>query len=200
MAISAKWVLITIARFSNEALSFFLFSLLDVIDVLLCFVYKVADFFYESEWKPCYCSSHDQEAISSGDGNKILVSEKGLSLSTKLKLEEVSDTLYTRPSLLSDLSKVTVNELRRLKVKPFLIGSTANAAVRSTFTVNSTIVDMLQEKINGGQSPRWSECNCKLCSCWSSSSKQSLFVRSQGPKGNSSLYYTLKDIQRLKFN
>ncbi|KAG7035517.1 putative lysophospholipase BODYGUARD 3, partial [Cucurbita argyrosperma subsp. argyrosperma] len=182
MAISAKWVLITIARFSNEALSFFLFSLLDVIDVLLCFVYKVADFFYESEWKPCYCSSHDQEAISSGDGNKILVSEKGLSLSTKLKLEEVSDTLYTRPSLLSDLSKVTVNELRRLKVKPFVVGSTANAAVRSTFTVNSTIVEMLQEKINGGQSPRWSECNCKLCSCWSSSTKQSLFVRSQGPK------------------
>lgn len=182
---TAKWGLITIGHFTNEFLSFFFFSFLDLIDILLCFLYKVADFFYESEWKPCYCSSQKEAIITSGDCNKILVSDKALSLSTKLiQLEEVSDTLYARPSLLSELSKVTVNELRRLKVKPFVLGSIPKPAVGSTFTVNSNIVEMLQDKINGGQNPRWSDCDCKVCTSWSSSSKQSLFVCSQSPKGN----------------
>ncbi|XP_023521396.1 probable lysophospholipase BODYGUARD 3 [Cucurbita pepo subsp. pepo] len=183
MAKTAKWVLISIAHFTNEALSIIVFNLLDLIDFGLCFVYKVADFLFESEWKACYCCSH-KEAISSSDGNKILVSEKALSLSTKLQLEEVSDTLYTRPSLLTELSKVAVAELRRLKVKPFVVGSAGKAAVGSTFAVNSTVVEMLKEKINVGQNPRWSECDCKRCTSCCSSSKQSLFVRSQGPQDN----------------
>lgn len=138
----------------------------------------MADFFFESQWKPCYCSSH-KEAITSSDGNKVLVSQNNaLSLSTKLQLEEVSDTLYTRPSYLSEISKVM----------PFVVGSTMTAktttAVGSTFTVHSTIVEMLQDKINGGQNPRWSDCDCKPCTRWSSSPKQSLFVRSEGLKGN----------------
>lgn len=172
-----------VGRLINETLSFFLFSILDVIDIVLCFAYKVADFCFESEWKPCYCSSPKEEAISSR-GNKILVSDKGLCSSARLQLEEVSDTLYTRPSLVAELSKVTAAELRRLKVKPFL-PPPPKPAVGSTFTVNSTIVEMLQDKINGRQYPiaRWSDCDCKLCTCWCSS-KKSLFVRAQGPKGN----------------
>lgn len=137
----------------------------------------MADFFFESQWKPCYCSSH-KEAITSCDGNKVLVSQNNvLSLSTKLQLEEVSDTLYTRPSYLSEISKVM----------PFVIGSTATTAkttVGSTFTVHSTIVEMLQDKINGGQNPRWSDCDCKPCTRWSSSPKQSLYVRSEGLTGS----------------
>ncbi|KAL0542386.1 hypothetical protein IC582_022492 [Cucumis melo] len=172
MAKSAKWVLKSIGNFTNEILSIFLFSLLDIIDIVLCFLYKMADFFFESQWKPCYCSSH-KEAITSCDGNKVLVSQNNvLSLSTKLQLEEVSDTLYTRPSYLSEISKVM----------PFVIGSptTAKTTVGSTFTVHSTIVEMLQDKINGGQNPRWSDCDCKSCTRWSSSPKQSLYVRSEG--------------------
>ncbi|KAK9274925.1 hypothetical protein L1049_022180 [Liquidambar formosana] len=185
-------VLTLTGRVINEALSFIVFSFLDLLDVLLCFVYKVADFFFEAEWKPCYCSSAKEAITSSG---KILVSEQGESKivclsSSKLELEEISDTLYTRPSLVSDVSKFTVNELKRLKV---VEGSTIiqscekikNGAVRSTFTVNSTIVEMLQGKIGGQQShpiPRWSDCDCKTCISWTTSSKETLFVRAEGAK------------------
>ncbi|KAH9718924.1 putative lysophospholipase BODYGUARD 3 [Citrus sinensis] len=43
---------------------------------------------------------------------------------------------------------------------------------------------MLQGKIGGQQShpiPRWSDCDCKFCTCWSSSSRDTLFVKTQGP-------------------
>lgn len=175
-------VLTLTGRLINEALSFIVFSILDLVDFLLCFLYKVADFFFEAEWKPCYCSSSKEAITNSG---KILVSEQGESKivclsSTKLQLEEISDTLYTRPSLLSEVSKLTMRETTKK-------GST----VRSTFTVNSTIVEMLQGKI-GGQLchpiPRWSDCDCKFCTSWTSSCKETLFVRADGPKGNEHCY------------
>ncbi|KAK2664394.1 hypothetical protein Ddye_002968 [Dipteronia dyeriana] len=188
-------------RVMNKAISFIVFSFLDLLDLLLCFVYKVADFFIEAEWKPCYCSSAKEAITSSG---KILVSEQGESKivclsSTKLELEEISDTLYTRPSLVSEVSKLTVSELKRLKVDHASAASGGTirqscekimkGTVRSTFTINSTIVEMLQGKINiGGQQPshpipRWSDCDCKFCTSWSCSS-DSLFVKAEGPKGS----------------
>lgn len=172
-------VLTLTGRFINEAVSFFVFSILDLVDFLLCFLYKVADLFFEAEWKPCYCSSSKEVITNSG---KILVSEQGESKivclsSTKLQLEEISDTLYTRPSLLSEVSKMTTRETKR------------GSAVRSSFTVNSTIVEMLQGKI-GGQIchpiPRWSDCDCKFCTSWTSSCKETLYVRAEGPKGKRS--------------
>lgn len=186
MAVMGKTrsVLTLTGRLINEALSFIVFSILDLVDFLLCFLYKVADFFFEAEWKPCYCSSSKEAITNSG---KILVSEQGESKivslsSTKLQLEEISDTLYTRPSLLSEVSKLTMRETTKK-------GST----VRSTFTVNSTIVEMLQGKI-GGQLchpiPRWSDCDCKSCTSWTSSCKETLFVRADGPKGNANVILT----------
>lgn len=185
-------VLTLIGRVINEAVSFVIFSILDLLDFLLCFVYKLADFFIEAEWKPCYCSSAKEAITSSG---KILVSEQGESKivclsSTKLQLEEISDTLYVRPSLVSEVSKSTVKELKRLKLESSMIQSCEKikkGTVRSTFTINSTIVEMLQGRIGGQQShpiPRWSDCDCKTCTSWTSSTKETLFVRTDGAKGN----------------
>ncbi|XAR70100.1 2-hydroxymuconate-semialdehyde hydrolase [Bertholletia excelsa] len=187
----SRIVLTMTGRFINEVLSFVVFSFLDVIDFILCFVYKVVDFMVEAEWKPCYCSP-TRETIAGG--GKILVTERGESkvvrvTSSKLQLEEISDTLYTRDSLVSELSKSTVNELRRLKLDgPAVIQSREtrrSGTVRSTFTVNSTIVEMLQGKIQGQQThpiPRWSDCDCKTCTSWSSSSKETLYVQADGAK------------------
>ncbi|CAK9167447.1 unnamed protein product [Ilex paraguariensis] len=187
-------VLTLIGRVVNEVVSFIVFSVLDLLDFLLCYTYKVIDFFVEAEWKPCYCSSAKEAITSSG---KILVSEQGeskivsLTSSYKLQLEEISDTLYTRPSLASEVSKSTVNELKRLKLESTMIQSCEKikkGTVRSTFTINSTIVEMLQGKIGGGQRshpiPRWSDCDCKTCNSWASCCKDTLFVKTDGAKDN----------------
>lgn len=199
-----KTVLILTGRVINEAVSFIVFSFLDLLDFLLCFVYKLADFFIEAEWKPCYCSSGKEAITCSG---KILVSEQGGSKivclsSTKLQLEEISDTLYTRPCLVSEVSSLTVTELKRLKVADRTTTSTVEKNIKkrstvrsSTFTVNSTIVEMLQGKFGRhGQLhpiPRWSDCNCRFCTSWTSSSKETLYVRAEGRKGNNTIkhYY-----------
>ncbi|XP_058086032.1 probable lysophospholipase BODYGUARD 3 [Magnolia sinica] len=177
----AAWVVLTLTgRVVNDIVSFVVFTILDVIDVVLCFVFKVLDFVVEAEWKPCYCSSPKEAIMSSG---KILVSEQGASkivclCSSKLQLEDISDTLYARPSLVSEVSRSTVKELRRLKVE-----GERNGTKRSTYTINSTIVEMLQGKMGGHHShpiPRWSDCDCKTCTSWRSSCKDTLFVRAEG--------------------
>ncbi|XP_072988234.1 probable lysophospholipase BODYGUARD 3 [Typha latifolia] len=174
-------------RVVNDVISFIVFTFLDLSDALLCFVYKLVDYVIESEWKPCYCSS-SSPSFSPKDvitnGGKILVSENGgsskvvsLSSSNKLHLEEISDTLYSRPSLVSDLSRSAVDGLRKLKLFRYRLTTT------TTFTINSTIVQMLHGKIHGHgsspPSPRWSDCGCKACN---SSSPETLFVRAQCPK------------------
>ncbi|KAI3469073.1 hypothetical protein Pfo_025736 [Paulownia fortunei] len=167
-------------RFLNEILSFIVFTLLDLLDFVLCYAYKIADFFIEAEWKPCYCSSAKEAITSSG---KILVSEQGESkivrlTCSKLQLEEISDTLYTRPSLVSEVSKSTIIHSSKMINR-------RGGPVRSTFTVNSTIVEMLQGRIGGQQTlpiPRWSDCDCKTCTSWTSSCKETLFVKADGAK------------------
>lgn len=171
-------------RVLNEVLSLIVFSVLDMVDVMLCYVYKVADFLIEAEWKPCYCSSAKETITTTGN---ILLSHPGEAESTivrltctKLQLEEISDTLYTRPSLVSEVSKSAVVRSK----KP-------SRRRRSTFTVNSTVIDMLQGRIGGLQSlptPRWSDCSCKTCTSWTSSCKETLFVKVDGARGNKETY------------
>uniref|UniRef100_M1AVV8 Valacyclovir hydrolase n=1 Tax=Solanum tuberosum TaxID=4113 RepID=M1AVV8_SOLTU len=189
---NARSSLIVAGRVMNEAISFLVFIILDILDFILCYTYKVIDFIIEAEWKPCYCSSIKEVITSSGS---ILVSERGeskivcLTSSSKLHLEEISDTLYTRPSLMAEVSKLTVK--RRKFDNAGVIQQSCerlkNGSVRSTFTVNSTIVEMLQGKMGGQKShdvtPRWSDCDCNTCNSWSSSCKDSLFVRVDGAKG-----------------
>ncbi|MBA0835237.1 hypothetical protein Goarm_007529 [Gossypium armourianum] len=171
----------------NKAVSFVVFSVLDLLDFILCYGYKVADFCIEAEWRPCYCSSAKEAITSSG---KILVSEQGESKivslnSSKLQLEDISDTLYSRPSLVAEVSKLTVNELKKFKLDG--TAKTKKGSTRSTFTINSIIVEMLQGKMVGRQLhhiPTWSDCDCKFCNSWTSSSKDTLYVKAQGPKDN----------------
>lgn len=189
-------ILTMCGRVVNEVVSFIVFCALDLVDFLLCFLFKAVDLVVEAEWRPCYCSSAKEAITSSG---KILVSEQGgeskiVSLSsTKLQLEDISDTLYTRPSLVSEVSsRLTLNEkfedpiLQSKKSSP-----SGNSSHCSTFKVNTTIVEMLQGKIKRHEShpiPRWSDCDCELCTCWISSSnspsttsKSTLFVKAQCP-------------------
>ncbi|KAL1556411.1 putative lysophospholipase BODYGUARD 1 [Salvia divinorum] len=162
-------------RLVNEMLSFLVFSVLDVVDMILCYVYKVADFLIEAEWKACYCSTSAKETIASR--GKITVSETGESkivrlTCSKLQLKEISDTLYTRPSLVSK------------SIRP----SKRRSNVRSSLTVNSAVIDMLQGRMGRQRTlpiPRWSDCNCKTCTSWTASScRDTLFVKVDGAREN----------------
>ncbi|KAK1273467.1 hypothetical protein QJS04_geneDACA010799 [Acorus gramineus] len=194
-------------RVLNDVVSFFVFSALDLLDVLLCMVYKLADYAFESEWKPCYCSSSSAGDRITGGGN-ILVSERGgpsrvvCLCNSKIQLEDISDTLFDRPSLVSDVCKSTAEELKRLKSSSsssslssssgkksrFVLQKSRPALRSSAVTINSTIVEMLQGKIGRLKStpiPRWSDCDCTTCTSWSSSSsKETLFVHVEGAKEN----------------
>ncbi|KVH91739.1 Alpha/beta hydrolase fold-1 [Cynara cardunculus var. scolymus] len=163
MGKTTRSVLGLTGKFINDFLSFLVFSVLDVLDLILCYVYKTIDFFVEAEWKPCYCSSPKQAIISSGN---ILVSENGEAekivclTSAKLQLEEISDTLYTRPSVVLEVSKTTV---KRRKVVNSTNSATVQRVQSSPFVVNNTLVELLQEKISAHKShpvPRWSDCDC----------------------------------------
>ncbi|CAO2819342.1 unnamed protein product [Amaranthus hypochondriacus] len=183
----AKSAILVTGRAINEGISLLVFTLLDLLDFVLCLVYKVIDFVVEAEWKPCYCcSSSAIQAMSVTSGNKtILVSEKGESTkivrltSTKLQLEDVSDTLYTRPSVMSEISKSSSI------ISHKMAAVSKNGGGTTTFRVSSTIVEMLQGKIGGKQIfpiPRWSDCDCTTCCSWTKSSKDTLFVNVDGAK------------------
>ncbi|XP_028774701.1 probable lysophospholipase BODYGUARD 3 [Neltuma alba] len=178
MGDTARRIVASSGRVINKGVSWFVFCILDLLDIVLCVVFKVVDLVVEGEWKPCYCSSGSaKEAIRSGGGN-ILVSEHGgeskiLSLTTSskiLQLEDISDTLFSRPSLVSQLKRLHIDSSHKNS--------------NTSFTVNSTIVEMLGRRQHG-QHPataRWSDCDCTLCTGWiSPSSKGKLFVRTQGP-------------------
>lgn len=183
-------IIMTAGRFLNDIVSFTVFSILDLLDVFLCVAYKLMDYKMEAEWKPCYCSSSSANDVITGSGN-IVVSEDGESKivrlsSTKLHLEEISDTLYCRPSLVSELSRAAVAVAAAFR-------STTTLSNTTTFTINSTIVEMLQGKIGAAQryNPirRWSDCSCKTCTCWTSvpANASSLFVHADGGgRGNPS--------------
>nr|XP_043628444.1 probable lysophospholipase BODYGUARD 1 [Erigeron canadensis] len=180
MGKQATLVLRFTGKLVNDVLSFVVFSILDVLDVVLCYVYKVADFFIENEWKPCYCSSPKDTIINSGN---ILVSEKGetekivcLTSNNKLQLEEISDTLYSRTSVVVEASKTTV--IKRRKIVPNSV----------TVPPSFFMAEMLQEKIGGHHKPhpvpRWSDCDCDTCNSWSNSCEDTLFVHTEGGKDN----------------
>lgn len=191
--VSSKSALIMTGRFVNDFVSFVIFCVLDVVDFVLCYVYKVIDFFIEAEWKPCYCSSSKEAITSSG---KILVSEQGESkivclTSSKLQLEEISDTLYTRPSWFSEVTNSTVKRLKMVESSTTTVVQSCDSktnprkgTVRSTFSANSTIVEMIQGRIGGQQLnpvPRWSDCDCHTCNSWK---KETLYVKTAGATGN----------------
>ncbi|KAK8599862.1 hypothetical protein V6N12_049733 [Hibiscus sabdariffa] len=113
------WLLTSTATVLNNVVSCVVFCVLDIVDFVLCFVYKVIDFSIESRWKPCYCSSAKEKEPIIGNG-KILVLEPCESkivclAANKLQLEDISDTLYSRPSVVADVSKLIVNDRKKTK-------------------------------------------------------------------------------------
>lgn len=198
VAAKSRRVLTLCGRLANEVVSFFVFSLLDLLDTVLCLAFKVFDFVAEAEWKPCYCSSSSaREAIHGAGGGEILVSERGESkivcLSSggggngnvnKLRLDQVSDTLYTRPSVLHEVSE----SIKRLYEKR---GKQRAAKATTVFAVDSAVVEMLQGRMVGKQPhpiPRWSDCDCEDCTSWTSRGRKSLFVKVAGDKGTILLF------------
>lgn len=191
MGVVAKDGIVSVTgRLLNDVFSIIVFSVLDLLDFLLCYAFKIADFLIEAEWKACYCCSAKEAITGSG---KILVSEQGESKKivrvscSKLQLEEISDTLYTRPSFVSEIYKSKTKIVSRM-------GATAGRRSTTTanFTVNPTIIEMLQGRIGRHQNisvstspnPRWSDCDCKTCTSWTtSSSKETLFVKADGAQG-----------------
>ncbi|KAM0863196.1 hypothetical protein ACQ4PT_044754 [Festuca glaucescens] len=179
---AARSALASAGRVANEAVSFVVFVLLDALEVLLCGVYKVADYVAEGAWRPCYCSS-SAEAAAPG---KIVVSERGGSKvvsmlsSTKLHLEDISDTLYTRPSVLAAAAAPSPPSS-----SSYSRCGTVSASA-SAVTVHSAIVQILRGKAGAGDgehkpypSPRWSDCHCANCN---PADTDRLFVHVEGPQ------------------
>ncbi|XP_047324142.1 probable lysophospholipase BODYGUARD 3 [Impatiens glandulifera] len=192
----------------NVVLSFIVFFFIDILDFILCYVYKLADFIIESEWKSCYCSTTTTTTTTSSSitsaADNILVSElRGQPTrkvvrvsSSKIQLDDISDTLYTRSSVVYDVSRTTRRRRQggeegccsHKLVKKTTGGRSGNAttaAATAAFTVNSTIVEILKEKIKSGDRPqtvpRWTDCDCHTCNSWSVSStnKDTLFVKTE---------------------
>lgn len=175
-AAAARSALASAGRAANEAVSFVVFLLLDALEVLLCVVYKVADYVVEGAWRPCYCSS-------SAATGKIVVSERGGSKvvsmlsATRLHLEDISDTLYTRPSVLASAAAASSASSQSQRRAP-----------APGVTVHSAIVQMLRGKVGAGAgdgkhrpypSPRWSDCHCANCN--PADTDRLLFVHVEAP-------------------
>ncbi|KAK4744897.1 hypothetical protein SAY87_011209 [Trapa incisa] len=197
----ARSVLVLFGKIINEVVSFFVFCLLDLLDAVLCYVFKVVDFLLESEWSPCYCSSAAKRVAvgisGDGGGGKIVISERGeykvvrLS-SSKLMMGEVSDTLYTRPSLVLEVSRSTVKRLKTVdRPATATVGSSYSKSKAwrpsrpTSFTVNSEILGILQGNVSVRRPvPRWSDCFCSHCTSWTSGGTNKLFVRAAGVRDN----------------
>ncbi|TVU31903.1 hypothetical protein EJB05_23608, partial [Eragrostis curvula] len=189
---AARSALACAGRAANEAVSFVVFMVLDVLEVLLCVVYKVADYMVEGAWRPCYCSRSSSASAAGAATGKIVVSERGGSKvvsmlsATRLHLEDISDTLYTRPSLLAcacaAAASASSSSPRLGRAAPPPSGSTTG------LTVHSAIVQMLRGKVGvdgGGKhrpypSPRWSDCHCANCN---PADTDRLFVHVEAPPG-----------------
>lgn len=161
-------------RALNCAVSFVVFSALDVLDVVLCLAYKLADYAAEAEWRPCYCSAAAGPRVAQQLHPKPKVVRLSAASPARLhlQLEDVSDTLYARPSLLADATRA------------------GGDGVAPALTVSpAAIAALIREKTDRApraprQTPCWSDCDCKVCHAWSGTSPASsshLYVHVQAP-------------------
>lgn len=185
--------------------SYIVFTFLDLLDPLLCVVYKLIDYVFESEWKPCYCYSssvQDQADGSSRSGRILVNSAEGktkIAVShclTDVQMEDISDTLYARMPVFRELVTSTAFYFRKLWISKRIMDEATEAAairwkqsvrlrtttLKSTFHVNSTMVEGLHshKAQQTDVSPRWSDCDCATCASWHSSCKETLYVKIQG--------------------
>ncbi|KAG0474826.1 hypothetical protein HPP92_014512 [Vanilla planifolia] len=135
-------------RALNAAVSFIVFTFLELLDAFLCVVYKLVDFAVEREWKPCYCSSpfaaSSVERVAGGGNEGIVI--RLCEDSKKLHVDAISATLHLRPSLLS-----SILSLHRLRFRWTPVRTTPGVAI-------------CQKKRR--ETTRWSDCDCKTCTGW----------------------------------
>ncbi|XP_020582708.1 LOW QUALITY PROTEIN: probable lysophospholipase BODYGUARD 3 [Phalaenopsis equestris] len=147
------------ARALNTAVSIIVFSILDLLDVLLCLVYKLVDFMVEREWKPCYCSfSSSGDIVAKGGGG-------GRGGRSNVPLDTISDTLHFRPYFVSDLASIIFKKYAIHNIPP------------------QAILEIPSHKAKPRPSPRWSDCDCHTCNAWSTSGdplSRTLYVRAEG--------------------
>ncbi|RWW77476.1 hypothetical protein BHE74_00014363 [Ensete ventricosum] len=159
------------ATLLNSAVSFLVFSFLDVLDVILCVVYKLVDYAMETDSRPCYCSP--EEVTISGDflvsatkGGRTVVRMAAAAAAAKLRFGDVSDTLHYRPSQVAELAKRAATA----------VGYKTRGSIG--FTVSSDVIGALKEQTSRGRRPVWSDCDCKTCN----SPGCHLYVHVEGPK------------------
>ncbi|CAN6288950.1 unnamed protein product [Urochloa humidicola] len=184
-AAAARWpaaALASAGRAANEAVSLVVFLLLDALEVLLCAAYRAADYVAEGAWRPCYCSRSSSSRPPASAG-KIVVSERGGSKvvsmlsSTRLHLEDISDTLHERPSVLATVASSSASS-------PAGSGDSSSRRRPAGVAVHSAIVQMLRGKMGGAgkhrpyPSPRWSDCHCANCN---PADADRLFVHVEAP-------------------
>ncbi|TVU12798.1 hypothetical protein EJB05_46458, partial [Eragrostis curvula] len=181
--VSVAALLATAGGAVNCAVSFVVFSVLDVLDMVLCVVYKLVDYAVEAEWKACYCTAAARDgggeakgilAASADPGPKVV---RLSSSSAKMQLEDVSDTLYVRPSLLADATKKSGPAAPSLTVSPAI-------AEMIRGKMDQRAAAPRQHKHKHRQAPPcWSDCDCKVCHAWSAapSSASHLYVHVQAP-------------------
>ncbi|GJN29759.1 hypothetical protein PR202_gb18077 [Eleusine coracana subsp. coracana] len=177
----------------NCCVSFVVFSVLDVLDMVLCVVYKLVDYAVESEWKPCYCA-----AAAGGDARVLVPADaaagpKVVRLSSpaqggcggpnrkrRVQLEDVSDTLFVRPSLLADATTTTKRKRKQGGGAPPLTVAAIAEVIRGK-------TDRAAAPSSAPARPCWSDCDCKVCHSWSAaaaapgSSSSHLYVHVQAP-------------------
>ncbi|WOL00131.1 hypothetical protein Cni_G08844 [Canna indica] len=182
-----KSALMAAGRVANDVLGFLVFTLLDVLDLLLCFVYKLADYAVDAHWKPCYCFSSSTGIVPVDNKSRKIFALSMVS-STMLRLEDISDTLFSRPSVVSDVFRTVFCKLKVIFRGCAPSSSFAPAqptrTATCTFIINSTIIQILQRKVSGHEPrprPSWSDCPCESCSP-TSGSPDALFVHAESPK------------------
>ncbi|GJN01043.1 hypothetical protein PR202_ga18277 [Eleusine coracana subsp. coracana] len=172
----------------NCCVSFVVFSVLDVLDMVLCVVYKLVDYAVESEWKPCYCAAAGADARVLVPAEAAAAGPKVVRLSSsaqvggcgpnrkRVQLEDVSDTLFVRPSLLADATT---------KKKQAGGGGPPRAP-----PLTVAIAEVIRGKTDRAEPPSpparpcWSDCDCKVCHAWSAAgpgSASHLYVHVQAP-------------------
>lgn len=155
-------------RALNTLVSVIVFTFLDLLDAVLCIVYKLADFVVDREWKPCYCSFSSSGDIVATGGRTRGGRSNVLRLcpaTNYLHLDSISDTLHFRPYLVSDLAS--------LIFKKHAVGDVPTPA----------ILEISGRKAKPRAAPRWSDCDCYTCNAWSAggdSLSRTLYVRAEG--------------------
>ncbi|PKU74268.1 probable lysophospholipase BODYGUARD 3 [Dendrobium catenatum] len=173
MKLMGRMGLLAVAgRALNTVVSVIVFSFLDLLDAVLCFVYKIADFAVDREWKACYCSISSSGDIFARGGRGPGRGRGGRSnvlrlcpATNCLHLDSISDTLHFRPYLVSDLASIILKKYAAHNVP------------------TQAILEIPSRKTKHRAAPRWSDCDCHTCNSWSTcgeSQSRNLYVRAEG--------------------